>query len=158
MRLSKEDITLLRTLENAAGGQHAGHQTADSDLDAIGAAEHGAPVTEAPRAMFEFNLVQRLPSGALQITKTGSRALFQAECIAALEMAAAGAPPDMTGGVERWLVSSGFLHPAERTVTARGKLWLSSLSPQSTSTPQAPAGADRTAATAAGLKASAHLR
>lgn len=114
MRLSKEDVALLRELESADGAGMA-------------------MVNVAPKAMFEFNLVNRLPAGTLQITKTGSRALFQAECIDALEQSLA-APAGcggvaMTSGVERWLISSGFLHAVEKTVTARGKLWLASLSP-----------------------------
>lgn len=112
MRLKPEFVALLRMLD----------------------AEDGAStpvVTEAPKLLFEFNLVSRLPSGALQLTKSGSRALFQAACIEALELALTddAARPPMDSDVERWLTSSGFLHAADRTISARGKLWLASLTP-----------------------------
>lgn len=110
MRLKQEDIALLRMLDSEGGAAPA-------------------TITEAPKTMFEFNLVSRLPSGALQLTKTGARALFQAECIEALEQTSAGRQPAMVNDVERWLTSSGFLHPVERSITARGKLWLASLTP-----------------------------
>jgi len=111
MRLKQEDIALLRMLDSEGG---AGPAT----------------ITDAPKTMFEFNMVSRLPSGALQLTKTGARALFQAECIEALEQTLAGRQPAMVDDVERWLTSSGFLHPADRSITARGKLWLASLTPE----------------------------
>lgn len=110
MRLSQEVVALLRMLVQD------------------GAAATGAG-PEAPKVIFEFNLVSRLGSGALQLTKTGARALFQAECIEALEQSRDGGQPPMVDDVERWLTSSGFLHPGNKTMTARGALWLASLSP-----------------------------
>lgn len=110
MRLSKEIVALLRMLD------------ADGSAAAV-----TAPA--APRLAFELNLVCRLGAGGLQLTKTGARALFQAECIEALEQAGAGAPPVMVDDVERWLTSSGFLHASNKTMTARGQLWLASLTP-----------------------------
>lgn len=109
MRLNQETVALMRSLDS----------------------EHGTPalVTDAPKQLFEFNFVVRLGSGALQLTKTGARALFQAECIEALEQTLAGAQPAMLSGVERWLTSSGFLHGADKSITGRGKLWLASLTP-----------------------------
>lgn len=91
-----------------------------------------APVraADAPRQMFEFNFVSRDGAGGLLLTKTGQRALFQAECIEALEQILAGECPPMVNGVERWLTSSGFLHAGDKTITARGKLWLASLAPE----------------------------
>ncbi len=115
MRLKQEEIALLRMLESEDG--------------AVSTAPSG-PLADVPRSMFELNLVSRLGTGALQLTKTGARALFQAECIAALEQTLAGGRPAMLNGVERWLTSSGFLHPEQRTITARGKLWLASLTPK----------------------------
>jgi hypothetical protein len=108
MRLQPEDIALLRKLDKN---------------------DAAAPLTDAPKFMFEFNMVTRLASGALQLTKTGARALFQAECIDALEQARAGLAGQMENDVERWLTSSGFLQARDKTVTARGKLWLESLTP-----------------------------
>lgn len=113
MRLSKEEIALLRRL----------------DSDSTAGAAAGA---EAPKRMFELNLLTRLGAGGLQLTQTGARALFQAECIDALEQAVDGLAPEMPGGVERWLVSSGFMQAASRTISARGKLWLASLTPDGT--------------------------
>ncbi len=125
MRLSKDDIALLRWLEN--------HQSTENQSQQAGHSHHqgatSSAESELPRIFFETNLVQRLPSGQLHLTKTGERALFQAECIEALDQALAGRQTVMAGGVERWLVSSGFLHAVERSVTSRGKLWLASLSP-----------------------------
>lgn len=114
MRLNQEIVALMRSLD----------------------AEHGTPalLTDAPKQMFEFNFVSRLGTGALQLTKTGTRALFQAECIEALEQTLAGAQPAMFSGVERWLTSSGFLSAADKSITARGKLWLASLTPDAPET------------------------
>ncbi|MFL6708452.1 MAG: hypothetical protein ACJ8HI_09620 [Massilia sp.] len=123
MRLSKDDIALLRTLDKEKD-QDTGAGEAQAGTEAP------AHLTEAPKALFELNLINRLVSGDIQITKTGSRALFQAECIEALEQTLAGLDPAMSGGVERWLLSSGFLHAADKTVTSRGKLWLASLTPE----------------------------
>ncbi|MDB5959323.1 MAG: hypothetical protein JWP59_617 [Massilia sp.] len=108
MKLKPEDIALLRMLDRE---------------------DAAAPLTDAPKFMFEFNLVSRLPSGVLQLTKTGARAVFQAACIDALDQAGAGLARHMENDVERWLTSSGFLQASDKTVTARGKLWLESLSP-----------------------------
>ncbi|WP_426197363.1 hypothetical protein [Massilia sp. DWR3-1-1] len=111
MRLNQETVALLRKLDNEGGLVPQ-------------------VLTDAPKMMFDLHLVSRQGSGALQLTRTGARALFQAECIAALEHAVDGLAPPMASGVERWLTSSGFLHGVHKTVTARGKLWLASLTPQ----------------------------
>lgn len=118
MRLSKDDIALLRMLDK------------ENDAAAADSAGLADQPKDAPKSLFEFNLVNRHVNGELQLTKTGARALFQAECIDALEQTLAGAEPAMTGGVERWLVSSGFLHATDGSVTTRGKLWLASLTPE----------------------------
>jgi hypothetical protein len=125
MRLSKDEIALLRLLENRHVTENQNQQAEHSQHQGAISSTEG----ELPRIFFEMNLVQRLPSGQLHLTKTGERALFQAECIEALDQALAGRQPVLAGGVERWLVSSGFLHAVEHSVTSRGKLWLASLSP-----------------------------
>lgn len=113
MRLSKEVIALLRAL--------------DEDGSALAMA-----ASATPRQVFDLQLVSRLGSGTVQLTKTGARALFQADCIAALEQTAAGVQPAMVADVERWLTSSGFLNATNKTITARGQLWLASLTPTAT--------------------------
>lgn len=127
MRLSKDEIALLRLLENNHLTENQNQQAAA--IQPQGEAANPASA-ELPKIFFEMNLVQRQPTGQLHLTKTGERALFQAECIEALDQALAGHRPALAGGVERWLVSSGFLHPVEHSVTSRGKLWLASLSPE----------------------------
>lgn len=128
MRLNKDEVALLRMLDKSKEDDDSGDAAAGSGEPADYAEAPGHPI-EAPKTLFEFNLINRLATGELQLTKTGSRALFQAECIDALEQTLAGAQPPMAGGVERWLVSSGFLHGVNKTVTSRGKLWLASLTP-----------------------------
>lgn len=113
MRLHQDILAILRALDG------------DSPAGALPSVP-----TEAPKQLFEYNFVSRLGSGELQLTKTGARALFQAECIEALEQTLAGARPDMASGVLRWLTSSGFLHAGDKTITTRGKLWLASLTPE----------------------------
>lgn len=127
MRLSKEIVALLRMLDEEGGS-----------------AAVAAP--PAPKLAFELNLVSRLGAGGLQLTKTGGRALFQAQCIDALEQAGAGGQPLMVDDVERWLTSSGFLHASNKTVTARGKLWLASLTPAAATQGQDTAGSNTRAA------------
>ena len=127
MRLCKDDIALLRTLDK---DKDKGKETDTGAGEGQAGADAPAHLTEAPKALFELNLINRLVSGDIQITKTGSRALFQAECIEALEQTLAGLDPAMSGGVERWLLSSGFLHAVDKSVTSRGKLWLASLTPE----------------------------
>jgi hypothetical protein len=123
MRLNQETVALLRKLDSEGGLVPQ-------------------VLTDAPKMMFDLHLVSRQGSGALQLTRTGARALFQAECIEALEHAIDGVAPSMHSGVERWLTSSGFLHGVDKTVTARGKLWLASLTPHAAlagATPAKPA-------------------
>lgn len=137
MRLSQEVIALLRLLD------------AKRPIDPV-------VLAEAPKLVFEFNLVSRLGSGDLQLTKTGARALFQAQCIEALEQAASGGHPVMHSDVERWLSSSGFLHASDRSITSRGKLWLASLEPAAEDGVGTPAsGAASTAATGAAANSAA---
>jgi len=127
MRLSKDEIALLRLLDHPDGTEHPSPQAGPSRQEGAHPPPSGP---ELPKILFDMNLVQRQPSGHVQLTRTGARALFQAECIEALDQALAGQQPVLPGGVERWLVSSGFLHPIEHSVTSRGKLWLASLSPE----------------------------
>lgn len=109
MKLGKEEVTLLRLLDRGEP------------------APHGA--SSVPKSLFDLNLVHRLACGTVQLTKTGERALFQAQCIEALAQAQAGSGPVIDHGVERWLVSSGFLRADDQAITRRGQLWLASLEP-----------------------------
>lgn len=115
-KLSDEEIGVLQSLD---AGQASG-----------GAAPGGA---ELPKRLFEFNLVARQPDGKLMLTKAGQRALFQHQCIGALDAMARGEMPVRASGVERWLAASGFVTSAgpdqEPRITPRGRLWMNSFEP-----------------------------
>jgi hypothetical protein len=88
---------------------------------------------DLPKRLFEFNLVARQPTGETTLTRSGQRALFQHECMAALSAMERGEDTRPASGVEKWLVSSGFAAhsvPGKGAqITPRGKLWLTSFEP-----------------------------
>lgn len=92
----------------------------------LGMAREGA----LPQRLFAFNLVSRLPSGVIVLTRMGERALFRQACIAALTSIERGEPLDMSIDVHRWLTSSGFINggasaaASRRAISQRGRLWL----------------------------------
>ncbi|WP_426113450.1 hypothetical protein [Massilia sp. PWRC2] len=138
MRLSKEIIALLRALDEAGStlataasappGQQSTQQSTQQSAQPF-TQQSAQQATALARQVFDLQLVIRLGSGTVQLTKTGARALFQADCIAALEQTRAGGQPAMVADVERWLTSSGFFNATNKTITARGQLWLASLTP-----------------------------
>jgi hypothetical protein len=84
-----------------------------------------------PRRLFAFNLVTRQPSGATVLTKDGERTLFRHSCRSALGAIEHGATARIATGVQRWLLSNGFIALGRGAATApaitpRGKLWLDS--------------------------------
>lgn len=88
---------------------------------------------DIPKRLFEFSLVARQPAGEMVMTKVGQRALFQHQCVQALQGLVRGEGTQLSSGVERWLVASGFVAQGAPglalQVTARGTLWLTSLGP-----------------------------
>jgi hypothetical protein len=75
--------------------------------------------------------VTRQPSGATVLTRHGERTLFRQACLAALQALDAGEGADMATGVNKWLLTNGFVKEAAGaamapSITPRGKLWLAS--------------------------------
>lgn len=107
-KLNHDEIAILLALEQ---GQWRG------------ALEKEAPM---PRRLFEFGLVARQPDGELSLSKQGERALFQHKCVEALGQLQQGTGA-LDVGVERWLMSSGFIAGTPAKMTKRGQLWLESV-------------------------------
>lgn len=86
---------------------------------------------ELPQRLFAFNLVTRQPSGTTVLTKSGERALFGQACVSGLAAIERGESSALSNGVQKWLLSSGFINAGgaggrQPAITARGKLWLAS--------------------------------
>jgi hypothetical protein len=115
-KLSCDEISVLLSLDSGRG--------------------QPAPIFRAgdlPQRLVNFNLVALQPSGEPRITESGKRALFRHECISALTAIARGERVQPASGIEKWLVSSGFIAPSpagqRMQITSRGRLWLTSFEP-----------------------------
>lgn len=112
-KLNDDEISALQSLD--PDNARTGVNFRDGDL---------------PQRLFAFNLVTRQPSGTTVLTKNGERALFRQACLAGLAAMEQGDAPHLASGVERWLVSSGFILAGRGleapAITPRGKLWLAS--------------------------------
>lgn len=77
-----------------------------------------------------ISVVTRQPCETAVLTKGGERALFGQECLTALVAVERGEPIIMAAGVNKRLLSCGFVQAgilaAPPVITPRGKLWLAS--------------------------------
>ena len=116
MKLNHDEIIALQSLDVEPGPTTA--VTRQGDL---------------PKKLFDFNLISRQPGGHAVITTSGQRALFRHQCVLALEAIVQGDAIAPGKDVEKWLVASGFVKPADeagpRAALPRGRLWLDSLGP-----------------------------